>query len=341
MSPFGAFVDGIRRVMQAPAILLGIAVLTFLLALPMGLALRGLLRDHLGSSLAAETAASGVNQDWWEEFKAGSSGIGRTFDQSIIGGAAVLHNISGILDNRALSPVVASAAAVYLFVWAFLAGGVLDRYARGRPTRSHGFFSACGVFFFRFLRLAVLMGLVYYVLFRHVHPWLFDSFFERVTKNLTVERTAFIWRMGLYGLFAWLLMLVTLVFDYAKVRAVVEDRRSMVGALVAAARFVRRHPGRTICLYLLNALCFAAVAGAYVLLAPGAGATGVSMWMGFAIGQLYLLGRLSVKLLFYASQTALFQGALAHAGYTAAAPPVWPESPAAEAIGNARSDLRI
>jgi hypothetical protein len=41
-----------------------------------------------------------------------------------------------------------------------------------------------------------------------------------------------------------------------------------------------------------------------------------------------------LKLVFYASETALFQSALAHAGYTAAAPVVWPDSPAAETIGN-------
>jgi len=35
---------------------------------------------------------------------------------------------------------------------------------------------------------------------------------------------------------------------------------------------------------------------------------------------------------FWASETALFQGRLAHAGYVAAAKPVWPDSPAAEAI---------
>jgi hypothetical protein len=58
------------------------------------------------------------------------------------------------------------------------------------------------------------------------------------------------------------------------------------------------------------------------------------MWLTLAVGQLYIVGRHYVKLLFYSSEIALFQGALAHAGYTAAPPVVWPESPAAEAIVN-------
>ena len=43
-----------------------------------------------------------------------------------------------------------------------------------------------------------------------------------------------------------------------------------------------------------------------------------------------------LKLQFLASQTALFQQSRAHAGYTAAAAAIWPESPAAEAMVGVR-----
>ena len=74
-------------------------------------------------------------------------------------------------------------------------------------------------------------------------------------------------------------------------------------------------------LYLVNVALFAAVLAAYALVAPGAGGAGWSMWLAFAIGQLYVLARLWVKLVFWASETALFQGRLAHAGYVAAPSP--------------------
>ena len=51
----------------------------------------------------------------------------------------------------------------------------------------------------------------------------------------------------------------------------------MLGALVAAARFVARRPGRVAGLYLLNALLFAVVVGLYALVAPGATGNGWSM----------------------------------------------------------------
>ena len=330
-----AFVDGIRRASAAPALLVGVYLVTLLAAVPLTLALHEAITAHLGSSAAADTAARGVNSAWWEEFGAQAEGIERTFTPSVIGFAAVLSNLSAFVDNTPIRGAIAGIVATYLVVWAFLVGGVLDRLARQRPVRSIGFFSACGVYFFRFIRLGVIAGLAYWVLLGPVHGWLFDGLYGTVTRDLTVERTAFFVRLALYALFGAPLLLVNLVFDYAKIRAVVEDRRSMIGALLAAVRVVRRHPGATVGLYLLNTGLFLVVLALYAQAAPGAGSTGPSMWMGLLIGQAYVLARLFTKLVFYASQTAFFQSQLAHAEYVAAPERVWPESPAAEAISGA------
>ena len=99
----------------------------------------------------------------------------RTFKPTIIGFGAVLDNLSAFVDNTARPIVIVGAAAAYVLLWLFLAGGIIDRYARDRATGAHGFFSASGVFFFRFLRLAVVMSLVYGLLFGYVHGWLFDA----------------------------------------------------------------------------------------------------------------------------------------------------------------------
>src|SRR5262245_30452182 len=90
--------SGWRRVFAAPALVAGVFVMTFALALPLAITMRDTLATHLGSSLAAETAASGVNYDWWQEFTAQATGLGTTFSPSVIGFAAVLDNVSGLLD---------------------------------------------------------------------------------------------------------------------------------------------------------------------------------------------------------------------------------------------------
>jgi len=327
-----AFFSGIKRTVSAPAVLLGVFAVTLVMALPLAITLRGMLRDHLGDSLAANQAAEAVNYDWWQEFEAQAAGLGTSFTPSVIGFASVLDNISSVADAEKKIIPVASALGAYLLVWTFLAGGIVDRYARQRPTRSHGFFAASGVFFPRFLRLAVAAGIAYWLLFGVVHPWLFDTVLKRATQDLSVERTAFFLRVTVYAVFAALLAIVNVLFDYAKIRAVVEDRRSMLAALGASLRFVLRNRGRVFGLYLLNAAAFVALIAAWAIVAPGAGGAGASMWIGFAVAQLYLAARLFLKLTFVASQTALFQASLAHATYTAAPEPAWPESPAAEVI---------
>ena len=335
MRAFSAFRDGIRRVNGAPVVLAGMFALTLLVALPLSLALRGMLEAHLGNSLAAEAAASGVNHDWWQEFSAQSSALAATFVPSIVGFGAVLDNLSAFVDNAPLATTIAGITAAWLVLWSFLSGGVLDRYARQRPTRAHGFFAACGTHFWRFLRLGVLALGVYYLLFAVVHPWIFDTLYRASIRDVTVERTAFLIRLAGYAAFGTLLVAANLVFDYARTRIVVEDRRSALGAAVAGARFVRRRPGAALGLYLLNSAAFAALVVLYAIVSPGAPGSGWKMWAVLAMGQLYILGRHYLKLLFYASEMALFQASLAHASYTAAPAVVWPDSPAAESIVNA------
>jgi hypothetical protein len=328
--------DGWTRVLHAPAIVAGVFVMTFLLALPLAYTLRGQIEAHLGGSLMAADAADAVNYDWWQEFTSQTAGLGATFTPAIIGFAATLDNISSVLDGQPEITPIAAAIVTYLAGWALFTGGVVDRYARQRKTRAYGFFAAGGVYFFRFLRLAIVAGLVYWLLFTYVHGWLFDDWYRDLTRDMDSERRAFAVRAVMYGLFGSLLVLANLVFDYAKVRIVVEDRRNVLAGLAAALRFIARNPGRTFGLYGLNALVFLLLIGAWALVAPGAGRAGVSIWLGFALSQLYVLARLLLKLHFLASQTALFQARLAHAAYTAAPAPSWPESPAAEMISPAR-----
>ena len=331
---FAAFRDGIARVNAAPAVLAGVCVLTLLVALPLSFTVRGMLQAHLGSSLEAAQAAAGINYDWWQEFSAQASGLGTTFAPTIIGFGAVLENVSALADNLPMVTAVAGAIAVWMVLWSFVSGGVIDRYARQRPTRSHGFFSAAGGLFWRILRLGILAFLAYYFLFALLHGLLLDDLYEWATRDLAVERSAFLVRAGLYALFAVVLAAVNIAFDYARVRLVVEDRRSALGALLAGARFVRRHP-RSIQVYALNTAAFVVLGLAYALLSPGAPTNGVAMWAALGLGQMFIVGRHYVKLLFYASEVAFFQASLAHAAYTAAPAIEWPESPAAEAILNA------
>ncbi|MCC7123484.1 MAG: hypothetical protein IT178_01445 [Acidobacteria bacterium] len=324
----GAFIDGLARVWRARWLVLGIWATTIVVALPPALLLREAIAAQLGDSLAAASLARGIDLDWWSEFLAQSTGLGQSFRPAIIGFAAVLDNASRIADAEAIPPVVGWIAAAYVLLSLFLAGGIVDRLARDRRVGAAAFFSACGVWFFRLLRLGAIAAVIYWWLFTAIHPLLFDTVYPAWTHEVTEERVAFAMRMALYVPFTLAVCVVNLLFDYAKIRAIVEDRRSMIGALTAGARFVIRHPAQTLGLYALDTALHLGVIAIYFLIAPGASAH----VMALVIGQVYIVLRVAVRLQFVASQTALFQSKLAHAGYVAAPVPRWPDSPAAQAI---------
>jgi hypothetical protein len=334
-----AFRDGMRRVNSAPALLVGLVTVTFAVAVPLSLMLRAMLESHFGPSAAAESAAAPTSMDWWHEFQSQTSGLGTTFTASVIGFAAVLRNTSGLLDNTPLNSALFGVTVAWLLLISFLSGGIIDRYARQRPTRAHGFFAACGAHVWRFLRLGVVALMVYAWLFTVVHGWIFDGLYEELTRDLTSERTAFAIRLACYTLFAAMLAAVVLLFDFTRVRIVVEDRRSALGALVAGGRFVLGHRGQVLGLFFMNSLAYLALFAAYAALSPGAPRTDMHVWLVLGIGQAYIFGRHYLKLLVYSSETSLFQGMLAHAAYTAAPTPVWPDSPAVETVTNVEPTL--
>ena len=333
-----AFLDGARRVASAPLLVAGIylvigiivIVVTVATAVPLGLVIPDAVESHLGTSVTADRGASGIDPTWWEEFQTQSSGVARTLQPRALGLAAVLVNLGDLLATQPPDSSVVMAVAAHVIVWAFLVGGLLDRLARQQRVGSLGFLAACGVYFFRFCRLAVLAAVVYVVLFTVVHTWLFDDLYVLATRDVTSEPIALALWVGLYTLFGLVLLAVNLAFDYAKIRAVVEDRRSMVGAVLAALRFVRRRPADVVSLYLLNGLVYVLILAVYASVTTGFG-SGQSLWLGVLVGQAYLVPRLVAALVFYASQTAYFQSQLAHPTYVAAPQPRWPSPAPAEA----------
>ena len=111
MTTTSAFREGFRRVNRAPSVVMGMFLVTLMVALPLSLALRGMIEAQLGTSLVADSVASGVNYDWWQEFSAQAAGLGKTFGPSLIGFGAVLQNLSGLLDNVPLASTIAGATA--------------------------------------------------------------------------------------------------------------------------------------------------------------------------------------------------------------------------------------
>jgi len=312
MKPVRCYTKGFELVRQSPSLIFWVFLASIAIALPLTAAMRGILGDAFGTSLVQEQMRQGFDLDWYGEFSANARGLATTFGPGVVGILPVLGNLEKLLDGRilALDPAVLAAGILFMLAWAFLSGGILSRFADPARTRTRGeFFGACGEYFFRYVRLLVISLLVYWALFRWIsgplHSWV-----ERLTRDVTVERTAMLYTAGVYALVGLLLVIAGLCLDYARIAMVAEERCSAILAFIRGIRFFLSRPGQTLALYLLILFTGACLVAVYALVAPGPGQTGDFLLVGtFLISQCFLVGRIFLKLWFLAAQTLFFQGA--------------------------------
>ena len=293
----GAFLDGIRRVAAAPLLLLVTYSLVLAGALGMG-------------ALAPEVGPTGVES------------VGTTDAGGFVG---VTHAFG--TDPSALAVVAAFSltrdwaqaglALLGMVFWTFLAGGILDRLARQRWIGNVGFLAACRHHFWPVTRLALLTGALYWLWMGVLHPWLLDGTSGASAASQRRGAAADAVWLALHGLFAAGRAGIGLVVDYGRVRAVVEDRRSAIGALRAALRFMARRPAAVAGLWALNMILLALILAACSLLVPTV--MGIGRIGPFLVGQLYTAAHLFTTFVAWASQTAYFQNQLAHPTYVARA----------------------
>ena len=125
--------------------------------------------------------------------------------------------------------------AIVFFVFAlFLTGGILEAYRADRRLTTREFFEACGSYFWRWVRLLILMGIVL------IPVCTLGSFVWKESGTLlddaTHEKTGYAFFVGGMGVVGLLAMFVRLWFDMAQVRAVVEEETAMWSNTVRAFR---------------------------------------------------------------------------------------------------------
>jgi hypothetical protein len=283
-----AFGDGLRRVWRAPWVIAGVGLWIAAGSLPL---------SWPGSTMIAVVQVRDAVPHFWINLLGMPAGWNPLF-VSMLGHGWFVADAAGGGAAAFLSQPFYQTVIAQIVVAVFLDGGVFDRLARDRRVGASGFFAACGGCFGRIARVGLIAVPACWLLFALAPP---------------AAAIAAV-------------LLINPIFGYAKVRAVVEDRRSALGSCAAALRFVRRHPLDVAVLYVLNAMLFAGASQLHLLAAGALTAPRPALFFAYA------LAAAVISLQFAASHISLFQGHLAHAGYTAAPVPQWPDSPAAEAI---------
>ena len=313
---FRAVREGLGRTARAPGLLALLWIVNLLVALPLAVTVGQAIQDSVGRSLVADRLAQGFDTQWQGELAHQAQGVVKTFAPEIVGAGAFFRNLESWWSGRLfeVEPALLWAGLGYALLWVLLLGGVLERFAS--PARSGGgeegsdrglaaFFGAGGRYFFRFLRLAALSGVLYYGVYRLARAG-FHAL-EEATRDVTAERTVLLWVVLGAALVVALLTLVRVVFDYARIALVAQGRRSALGAVWAGLAFVLEHPVRTLGLYWALAVAGLVLLGVYALVAPEAGpASWLGVILAFLLGQAALATRLGLRLATLGGETALF-----------------------------------
>lgn len=310
MGIWRSLTTGLKRVLGAPSLLFWTYFSNLAIALPLAYVMRAILVNAIGGSLVDQQLTTGFDLTWHGEFDASAQGMAKSFGPVVAGYLPVLDNLEKLLDGKfyLADASLLAAGAVYLLLWVFLSGGILERFANPEESRSRQrFFGQCGNHFWRLARLLILslaaFGAIAYFVTRPLFRWL-DDF----TRDITVERSVILYTTVAYLLVGLLFVIVGMVVDYAKIAIVVERRSSVLLALLRSLGFILRHPLKTFGLYftllLANLLLFAV----YAWVAPGSlQSNWTSLFFAFLVSQGFILGRILMKLWFLSSQTALFR----------------------------------
>src|SRR5262249_49189962 len=136
----------------------------------------------------------------------------------------------------------------YLLLNILFAGGILDVFAsKEERFAMRRFWAGCGAYFWRFFRL-LLISLLFYGAAYFVY-FLISKPIDAAAKQAATFTPVFYQRWAAVLLLVLLFTFVNMIFDYAKIGAVVGDRRRMFRETISALRFGVRNFFRAYSLY--------------------------------------------------------------------------------------------
>lgn len=260
--------------------------------------------SSLGTGLYRERLVTVLDYDWYELFRDRTRGIADSFGPWVLGAGPFLHTLEVLLEDGfgKLPSAVFGAAAIYLLLHTFVLSAAvssLHLHPGGGGTRE--FLRNGAEYFGRFLRLSVLSLLLYACLRQVLLP--VDGWVDSFSAGAATEVTGFYLSLGRYLLVLVLVLGLDLILDYARIKVVLEDRTSILLAVVAAARFCKTNFLGAGGLYLLLVGFTLVWAGLYLgfdsLVADDS-------WGGilvvFLAQQVQVVGKMALKLLGFAAQ---------------------------------------
>ncbi len=309
MSILAALKNGITSVLHTKRFVALVFSVNIVFALIFAVSIGDGLYESFGSSSAADRMLDGFDGLWYSGYSAQATGLASAFNPALTQIGAVFNGLDSFLSGNLFGGYIGFVilGVSYLILWTFFAAGLLVAY--NNKSGNGLFFQGAVRFFPRFLILAFISWILYYLLFTQFFG-LLAFIVEEMNRETIDERIHFLWTVIQYVLFWTIVWCVNIVFDYAKILIVLDDVPNVVSAPILgiqkAFKVVFSNFLNTFGLYVVLGIVWIAIMFLYWLVVPGAG---ISSWItiagAFIIGQLYLISRIWVRCLFYASQTTM------------------------------------
>ena len=295
---------------RVPKMVLFLFVVNLLFSLLLAIPMYNSLKDSFGRSEAGSRMAKGFDYVWWEEFRDEARGLETTFSPSVIGKGAILTNLESLIQMRFLSlpPILLVFGLFYIILHTFLAGGILTIFSQDAPGFTlKEFIQGAGSHFLRFFGL-MLFSWVFIIAIGSLLQDALISILSGISSNSLSEVTPFFIGLGINALIFILLLFIQMVFDYARIKVVLEESRNILKSTLEALAFVFKYPFSTLGLFYLIFLIQVAVTVIYILLKEIIPQSNFP-WVlaAFIIQQLFIFAVIWIRCLLYSSQMQLYK----------------------------------
>lgn len=310
MKIFINFSKGFASTSQVTRMVILLFLINLFFSMILAIPLYNSLKESFGNSLVGENMARGFDYLWWEEFNDQSKGLEKTFSPSIIGKGAILNNLEGLIQLRffQLPPIILGVGLIYIILHTFLAGGILSVFSKETPNFiMKDFFLGAGTYFIRFLLLAVLSGACFIIMAYILISGL-GSILNNLRQNAFSEVTPFYVGLLFNTITLFFFLLIQMIFDYARIKIVIDENRNVIHSARQAFGFVFKHLGSALGLFYLILVANIILAIFYVLLK---GFLPQSSWLGvtvvFFFQQIFIFGVIWIRCWLYSSQLELYR----------------------------------
>ncbi|MCJ7581224.1 MAG: hypothetical protein MUP98_11905 [Candidatus Aminicenantes bacterium] len=303
------FVKGFQISRKNFRMVLFLLVVNLLFSLILAIPMVTSLGESIGQSEVGDRMQKGFDYIWWEEFRDQSNGIETSFSPSIMGKGAVLDNFVHLIHfgETPLPRVILVFAALYVLLHTFLSGGIISVLSKDIPVFSiRGFFSGAGKFASRFLLIMIISWVFFFLVIA------FKDFLSSMVTSVssTARSEIFPFYLSLLSsIFVYAVFLFfQMIFDYARIKTVIEDSRSVLQTTKDAFIFVFKNFGSTMGLFYLLLLANLILTVVFVFLReiiPQT--TAVSIFVVFLVQQIFICSFIWVRCWLYSSQLELYK----------------------------------